>query len=190
MEEYLESLRGVARSDDPAGALEVVEAKILQVRAAQTTQQQRLATEPTLFPFVNRLLLHYQTVREGAHPRRLAQILEEAPNFLRWLRLELADRLVPPKQTRAVFHLEQLLEAIEGLLENGEELPPIESEVVELASGLTGWLAEPSPEAHQGPTPIPAVNKLFQAVEACVGEPEEIDFLCAIVGQARLANQP
>lgn len=162
---------------------------VMNVRQAQSAHQASLAQGATVFPYLNRLLLQFSAARAGGDRQRLLGLLRQSPGFLQWLRFELAGRTVSPVDAQAVFHLQQLLQAVEHSVQSGEALPDIQPTVVELAPRLAGLLAEPLKDGPPGQTKIPAVDRVFQALEICTGADEEVDFLLAVVDQCRTSLQ-
>lgn len=192
LNEYLGGLarmRQASLAEDPrALSLSVDEAErnVNSVRSAQTEHQATLTEGVTVFPYLNRLLTHYAVARQGGDRGRLLAMLKDSPSFVQWLRFELAARNVSPVAAQQIYHLQQLLEAVSATAQSGGPLPDIEQDVTELAPRLAGLLEEPlRPGAEKGPTPIPAVNRVFQALEICTGADEEVDFLLTVIRQCR-----
>jgi len=190
---YLECLtymRDVTASEDMTLLGEAgVEAqkRVEDLRNAQMAHRDALSAGPTHFPYLNRLLIQYDAVRKGEDNGRLLALLSDAPNFSQWLRNELTIRTVGPEQVQMVFHLDQFIKALGSSLESGEDLPEIEDDLVNLSSHFAGLLAEaPGSEATDGPTPILAVNQVFQALSSCTGAELETDFLVSVIDQCRI----
>jgi hypothetical protein len=192
LEDYLESLtrmRQAAGSEDLAllaTTLDEAEKDVTAIRQAQDDHKATLSAGPTPFPYLNRLLIQYAAVRQGADSMRLVALLDEASSFLQWIRTELATREVDPSDAQTAFHLQQFLEALQGAVLADEALPEVHNDIIELASHLAGLLTQPLLEAEEpGPTPIPAVNQVLQALSSCTGSPEEFDFLLSVLDQCR-----
>ncbi len=192
LNEYLAGLsrmRQACLAEDPrvlSQCVDEAERNVNSVRAAQTEHYSTLTQGATVFPFLNRLLTHYAGARNGGDRQRLLALLKDAPSFVLWLRFELAARQVSPVAAQQIYHLQQLLEAVRATVQSGGLLPDIQRDVAELAPRLAGLLDEPMrPGAEKGPTPIPAVNRVFQALETCTGEDDEVDFLLTVIRQCR-----
>lgn len=189
MEDYLSCLARIAETlgtDLLGEAVEKARASVQKVRAAQDAHRAALSAGPTVFPYLNRLLIQYASVREGQENERLLELLEDAPNFLQWLRHELHSRSAPPDEHQRVFHLQQFLEAVMHAVQSGEELPDVVEDLVELTGALAAVLADPpGSQLQEGPTPIVGVNQILQALGSCSGSPEEFHFLFSLVCQCR-----
>ncbi|MBS2039208.1 hypothetical protein JST97_29765 [bacterium] len=190
--QYLSALgrmREAALSQDPrllSQSVDGAEACVNLVRSAQDAHQAQVAQGATVFPYLNRVLFHYGLARSGGARTRLLELLREAPSFIHWLRFELEGREVSPVTAQQVFHLQQLLEAVTATAAVGGALPDIQPEVVALAPQLAVMLEGPlRPGAAKGPTPIPAVNRVFKALETCTGAEDEVEFLLSVLGQCR-----
>lgn len=185
----LARMRQASVAEDPRALSQCVdeaERDVNSVRTAQTEHQASLTSGVTVFPFLNRLLTHYAAARNGGDRQRLLGLLKDAPSFVQWLRFELAARQVSPLAAQHIYHLQQLLEAVRATVQSGEQLPDIQNDLAELAPRLAVMLDEPlRPEAEKGATPIPAVNRVFQALETCTGADEELEFLLTVIGQCR-----
>ena len=193
LESYVECLthmRDVTLSEDMAllGECGVeVQQKVETIRSAQSAHREALSAGPTHFPYLNRLLIQYDSVRSGLGNERLLALLVDAPNFAQWLRTELAARTASPEEVQMVYHLEQFIEALKRSIESEENLPDIQEDLINLSSHFASLLAEsPDPESTNGPTPIIAVNHVFQALSTCTGEEREIDFLVSVIDQCRI----
>ena len=192
LNEYLAGLgrmRQASLAEDPRALSQCVdeaERNVNMVRTAQTEHQSALTQGATVFPFLNRLLTHYAAARNGGDRQRLLALLKDAPSFVHWLRFELAARQVSPLAAQQIYQLQQLLEAVTATVQSGGLLPDIQQDLSELAPRLAGMLDEPlRPGAEKGATPIPAVNRVFQALETCTGEDDEVDFLLTVIMQCR-----
>lgn len=192
LNDYLGSLarmRQSAVSDDPRSLSQCVdeaERNVKAVRTAQSEHQATLSQGATVFPYLNRLLTHYAVARNGGDRQRLLSLLKDFPSFVHWLRFELAARQVSPVAAQQIYHLQQLLKAISATVQSGGQLPDIQQDLTELAPRLAGMLEEPlRPGAEKGATPIPAVNRVFQALETCTGADDEVDFLLTVIRQCR-----
>jgi hypothetical protein len=161
--------------------------RVDSIRSVQSAHREALSAGPTHFPYLNRLIIQYDSVRSGRGNERLLALLADAPNFSQWLRTELAVRTASPEEVQMVFHLEQFITALKTSLEAGESLPDIQEDLTTLSSHLASLLAEPpDPEATDGPTPIIAVNQVFAALSSCTGEKTETDFLISVIDQCRI----
>ncbi len=192
LHEYLGGLarmRQASLSENPRAlsqSVDEAERNVNMVRAAQTEHYTSLAQGATVFPYLNRLLTQYTMARAGADRQPLLALLKDSPNFVQWLRFELAARQHSPLAAQPIDHLQKLLETVLASLPSGGQLPDIQQELMELAPRLAGMLEEPiRPGAEKGPTPIPAVNRVFQALESCTGADEEVDFLLTVISQCR-----
>ena len=192
LEDYLDSLlkmrdaTGEREFELLSTLVEQSEANVEAIRAAQNEHKASLLTGPTLFPFLNRLLIQHRTVRAGANTMRLAALLNEGPSFLRSLRTELDRRAISPVKVQVVFHLQQALEKLQTALESEVELPDIEEEISEFASQLAGMLAEaPLESSMRGATPLSGVNQVLQALGALTGSKEDLDFFLSLMDQCR-----
>lgn len=188
----LAKMRTAALAEDRVtlhGSCAEAEKSVMRVREAQLAHQSSLTNGATVFPYLNRLLLQFAAARTGGDRQRLLGLLRESSGFIQWLRFELAGRTVSPIDSQAVFHLQQLLQAVQSSVQSGEALPDIQPTVVELAPRLAGLLTQPLKDGPPGPTKIPAVNRVFQALEICTGADEEVDFLLAVVDQCRTSLQ-
>jgi len=147
---YLETL-GKLRVGLITGGLEPLieeaQERVNAVRAAQLAHQAELAQGPTVFPFLNRLLL------QSPNWEALKQ---EAPAFLQWVRSGLRVRTVSPLNAQVVAQLQELLEGLPQV-----DRPRLE----ELASKLASMLAEPAREERAGPTVIGPVNDVLAALD-------------------------
>lgn len=190
--EYLGALarmREAALGGEPRSLSQSVdgaEACVKAVRSAQDEHQASLNQGPTIFPYLNRMLLHYSRARLGGDRTRLLALLRDGSSFIHWLRFEMEAREVSPLAAQQVFHLRQLLEAVAATAAAGGSLPDIQADVAQLAPQLAVMLEEPLRSgAAKGPTPISAVNRVFKALETCTGEEDEVEFLLTVLGQCR-----
>ncbi|MBN9414252.1 MAG: hypothetical protein J0I12_02380 [Candidatus Eremiobacteraeota bacterium] len=185
----LARMRQASLDQDPRAlsmSVDEAERNVNSVRSAQTEHHSTLAQGVTVFPFLNRLLTHYALARAGGDRTRLMSLLQEAPSFVHWLRFEMAGRQVSPMAAQQVYHLQQLLDAVRTTVQSGGPLPDIQPDLTQLAPQLAVMLEEPlRPGAEKGPTPISAVNRVFQALETCTGEDDEVDFLLTVLSQCR-----
>lgn len=148
---YLETLgrvRAALNGEDELGPLlDETQERVNAVRAAQLAHQAQLAQGPTVFPFLNRLLL--------PSPNWEA-LKQEAPGFLQWVRSGLRVRTVSPVDAQVVVKLQEALEA----------LPQVDAgQLSELAHRLAAILAEPPREERSGPTPIASINGVLAALD-------------------------
>lgn len=192
LNEYLGGLsrmRQASLAQDPRAlsmSVDEAERTVQSVRAAQSEHQATFTQGATVFPYLNRLLTRYALARAGGDRTRLATLLKEAPSFVHWLRFEMAARQVSPSAAQQVYHLQQLLEAVSTTVQSGGPLPDIQADLSQLAPHLAVMLEEPlKPGAEKGPTPIPAVNRVFEALATCTGEDDEVDFLLTVLSQCR-----
>lgn len=192
LNEYLGGLarmRQASLAEDPRAlsmSVDEAERNVNTVRSAQDEYQTTLTEGATVFPYINRLLTHYAAARAGGDRQRLLALLKDSPSFVQWLRFEMAARQVSPVAAQQVYHLQQLLDAVSATVQAGGQLPDIQQDLTGLAPRLAGMLEEPlRPGADKGPTPIPAVNRVFQALETCTGADEEVDFLLTVISQCR-----
>lgn len=192
LEGYLSSQKAMHRAASErdshalAAALKEAENQVQAVRSIQLSHRGMIAQGPTVFPYLNRVLIQYGAVREGGDPARLVQLLHSSSNFCRWLRNEATSGAVSAVDTQEVYHLQQLLDALAASLKADQELPDIHDDVVELTTRLAELVGDRE-EPDEGPTSVPAVNQVFKALASCTGAPEEVDFLVAVVEQCREA---
>jgi hypothetical protein len=191
LEDYLDSLgkmKEAAQTDNGpqlSEAASEAEKCVQAVRSAQDVHKANLAQGPTPFPYLNRLLIQYEAVRQGGDSQRLLALLVNGTSFLIWLRKELACRAATPADTQSVFHLQQFLEALQAAVESHQALPEVEDDIVDLATQLATALAEPPLGSDGGPTSLPAVNGVLGALAECSGEVEEFEFLLSFMDQCR-----
>ena len=162
------------------------EMRVKTIRKAQDSHRQTLASGPTLFPYLNRLLLQYNAVRHGKDAQRLLVLLKDSPSFIQWIRTEVKSRSVDHIDMQLVFQLRQFLEALHNSVLKNEALPDIEDDLGDLASQIAGSLARPRVESKElGPTTIPSVNQVLEALSTWTGNSEEFEFILSLMGQCR-----
>lgn len=146
--ETLTRLRAALAEGGPLDELlEETQARVTAVRTAQTEHQATLAQGPTVFPFLNRLLLPSP---------RWDNLKAEAPAFLQWVRGELRLRTVTPLEAQVAVKLQDLL----------EKIPEVDrAQLEEVAYKLAAVLSQPPREESAGPTPIPPVNAVLAALD-------------------------
>ena len=192
LEDYLDCLERLflsLQADDAASLkLEIDTAKLCveSLRAAQNSHRDDIASGPTGFPFLNRFLIQYDAVRRGKNSHGLFALLAESPSFLVWLRKELSARETNPEAVQAVFHLQQFLEAVQNALEGSDSLPEVQDSIIDLSEQIAVGLAPPRlDDQHDGPTDIPAVNQVLEALSSCTGASDEVGFLLSLIEQCR-----
>lgn len=191
MEGFLQALQALQRAtvqNDLSAlqeALAEAESKVQEVRSAQLAHQASLAQGPTVFPFLNRLLMQYQSALEGGDRQRALELMEGKVAFSQWLRNSMVARAISPVDAQIVYELQTLLDDVEFALRERAELPAIESVFIELSSAIAGLLSEPIVSAEEGPTPVAAVNQVFEALSACTGAGEEVEFLYSVMAQCK-----
>lgn len=155
------------------------------IRSAQQEHERLLSEGPTLLPFINRFLLHYEAARGGYDSTGLRKILDDYPTFLQWMTRELERRDVDPSVGQIVFQFRQFMGSVKEALEVGGELPAVHEDIVEIGSALAdALLIEPHSQVD-GPTPIAAINRLFEALGQATGDEEELGYFLSIIGQCR-----
>ncbi len=192
LEDYMDTLLAMRDAIDDSDldllsqGLEKAETNVETIRAAQNEHKASLLAGPTLFPFLNRLLIQTSTVRAGADSMRLTALLNDAPSFLRSLRTELESRATSPLKAQVVYQIQQTFEALQAALQAEEALPEIEEDITEFASQLAGLLAEaPLESSLRGSTPLSAINQVLRAVGSLSGANEDLDFFLALLDQSR-----
>lgn len=186
---YIDALRSLEQLNDPSQVQERMsdlQRAVKAIRSAQQEHQRFLSEGPTMLPFLNRFLLHYEAARRGEVSPALSRILEEHPTFLQWMSRELEQRPVDPSLSQLLFQLRQFFITVGQALEAGEELPEVYEDIVEIGSELAdGLLLEPHSISSQGPTPISAVNRIFEALGSATGDHEELGYLISIIDQCK-----
>lgn len=174
------------RQEALGAVLEELEHRVQAVRASQLEHREALAQGPTAFPYLNRLLIQYSAVQEGADSRKLRNLLEESSSFLQWLRQEILARSLSPGDAQKVFHLQQFMGALQHAVLNLGKLPDVQDDIADLAGDLAELLTQPLLEdPEHGPTDIPSVNQIFQALSTSSGTAEELNFLLSLLDQCR-----
>lgn len=166
-------------------ALPELQRAVKALRGAQVEYQQSIAEGPTVLPYLNRFLLHYEVVRGGEDGSKLQTLVAEHPTFLQWLSKELAKRDVDPFTSTLLYQLRSFFSSVESALSTGEPLPEVAEDISEIGRILAEALLVEPHQTEQGPTPIPAVNQVFEALANLTGDHEEIGYMLDLLSQCR-----
>lgn len=186
--DYLRVLTALSQelsSETATRALPELQQAVRKIRTAQMEHQQNLAEGPTMLPYLNRFLLYYNHARSGGDKEGLVKVLSEYATFLQWLSKELARREIDPAINALVFQLRGFFSSVERGLAAGEELPAVAEDITELGQVLSEALSAETTGGQQGPTQIPAINQLFEALATLTGDHEEMGYIMSLIAQCR-----
>lgn len=192
----LQTLRDGLDEGNPARILtatEAVEKAIAALRDAQTTHQRIIASGPTAFIFLNRVIAQFEHLQEAGTDRRFAlALMADVPEFLTRLEKDVSaargaafDEERALNAQRAVVLLAQELEALKKAL-GKNNAPTFQAaarrKLVEAAATVTTFLQEMvQTTLASGPTAIMPVNMMLTAIEGLRNERiSTLEFLDAL----------
>lgn len=187
-QDYLVSLEELSENfgaDSVSRLLPELQKAVRSIRTAQLEHERNLVDGATPLPYLNRFLLHYDRTRAGGDSANLKSLLSEHTTFIQWLSKELAKRQVALSGNTLVFQLRQFFSSVGAALEREEALPDIHQGLVEVGNELARALLADPLSQQVGPTEIPAVNQLFEALATLTGDPEELGYLLDLIEQCR-----